>query len=182
MQALLTITDHTRANIGGRSTFTPAESETYQDLVRDWAIQEKHIRMTVKELSGMDCAMAVLKFETESHHHAKRIVTVAEKIPNVMKFRVTAELALMIQCDLCYGYGHRGNKCASRYALDAAAKELGIGWEWGAAKGAGYYTAYLEDEDNQVEIKAAKEKALRRSFKQTNSYRKSHICKKPRLF
>ena len=44
--------------------------------------------------------------------------------------------------------GHRMNKCASRYALDALAKELGVSWEWGAAKSCAYYLDYTQIANN----------------------------------
>ena len=77
-----------------------------------------------------------------------KIVRVLEKHEGIRTFIESARAAMATRCDLCGGGGHRGNKCASRYALDAAAKDLGIGWEWGAAKSAGYYRQYLAAEAN----------------------------------
>ena len=95
---------------------------------------------------------------------AYKIVTVLEKHPQVEEFVAAGRAAMQLQCDLCGGRGHRGNKCATRFQLDAAAKEVGVGWEWGAAKSAGYYRQYLTLEANQLEIKADQAAALDRKI------------------
>ena len=84
--------------------------------------------------------------------------------------------------------GHRMNKCASRYALDALAKELGVSWEWGAAKSCAYYLDYTQIANNQAEIERDKKNAddsryrkLMRKVTKSHGF-KGHKCRKAPLF
>ena len=92
-----------------------------------------------------------------------------------------------VRCELCQGYGHRAQKCATRYALDAAAKQLEVGWEWGAAKSCGYYLEYTNDPQNQVEIakdaKNAVESKFRKIWRTSRPHGyKGHKCRRMPLF
>ena len=54
--------------------------------------------------------------------------------------------------------------CSSRFALDNAAKESGITWEWGAAKGCGYYHDWNTNPANGVAVARNKESAFRKAI------------------
>ena len=84
---------------------------------------------------------------------------------------------MQFACDLCGGAGHRANKCSTRYALDAAARDCGVTWEWGAAKSVGYYRAYVANGNNDLEreldAKAAIDRKIRKAGRSKLIFKKS---------
>ena len=86
MQALLSITDHTRDNIGGRKTLTPTESDEALEATRLFAVAQGDITQYIEEKCGLARAMAVLKWEME-HDHSKVIATVDQIHPAIAKYR-----------------------------------------------------------------------------------------------
>ena len=94
----------------------------------------------------------------------RRINTIASKENDTTKFLTAAAHALRTNCNTCGGKGHAMETCSSRIALDAAAKEMGISWEWGAAKGAAYYQEWVTNPANARAVERNKQSALRKQI------------------